>query len=82
MNIEIEKGLVLKNPTMESKGIKDRFEIDHFTLENIGESLGLFLEVVFIGEGNQMKHSRSYEVKEGVTEKEFISNHKLLSIFE
>ena len=75
--IKIEEGLVLTNPTMESQGIKAIYE----NIEETGTPLGFYLEVHFQGEGESIKHSRSYIVNEDTNEVEFISTHSLLSQF-
>jgi hypothetical protein len=81
MTIEIEKRLTLINPTMESQGIKTAYVFDEANEKETEEVLNLYLEIYFQGEGEMIKHSRSYVIEEGVTEENFINNHALLSQF-
>jgi len=81
MEIEIETGLILTNPTMESQGIKTEFVIDEETNLETETVLHLYLEIHFEGVGEIIKHSRSYTIEEGVTEEDFINGHELLSQF-
>lgn len=81
MEIEIETGLILTNPTIESQGIKTEFVIDEDNEKETEEVLNLYLEIYFQGEGEIIKHSRSYIIEEGVTEENFINSHALLSQF-
>ena len=82
MTIEIEKGLTLINPTMKSQGIKSAYVFDEVNEIETEEVLNLYLEIHFKGEGENIKHSRSYIIEEGVTEQYFIAKHPLLNQFE
>tara|TARA_R110000803_G_scaffold79455_1_gene145078 strand:- start:7 stop:246 length:240 start_codon:yes stop_codon:yes gene_type:complete len=75
--ITIEEGLILTNPTMESQGIKAMYE----NIEETGAPLSFYLEVHFQGEGENIKHARSYTVSENTNEADFIKSHDLLSQF-
>mgnify|MGYP003625817955 FL=1 len=75
--IKIAEGLMLTNPTMESQGIKAMYE----NIEETGTPLGFYLEVHFQGEGENIKHSRSYAANEDTNEVDFIKSHDLLSQF-
>jgi len=81
MEIEIETGLILTNPTMESQGIKTEYVIDENTQLETDTVLRLYLEIHFEGEGEIIKHSRSYTIEEDITEDDFISNHDILKQF-
>lgn len=61
--ITIEEGLTLINPTIEIKETKERFETDILTGEETTESLGLWIEMHYTGEGEKITHSRSYPVE-------------------
>ena len=61
--VTVEKGLTLTNPTIESQEVKELYDVNPFTGENIGESLGSYVEIHYKGEGETITHSRSYPVE-------------------
>ena len=78
--IEIEKGLILTNPTMESRGVKKAYDINEETEEET--FLYDYVEVIFKEHKEKIRHSRNYELAEGQTEANLIANNKVLKQFK
>jgi|TARA_R110000787_G_scaffold44476_5_gene109201 hypothetical protein len=61
--LTIEKGLTLSNPTIIINSIIERFELDEATMMDTSTSLGIYIEMYYKGESEQITHSRSYPIE-------------------
>ena len=62
-HLTIEKGLTLSNPTIIINSIIERFELDEATMMDTSTSLGIYIEMYYKGESEQITHSRSYPIE-------------------